>query len=238
LFDDTGQQLSQNYRAILNDYKKTVKQRNNILKEQKENYIERAVLESWDENLIVLGAMLFVFRQKFYTKLIKETSFYYSRFIKNEILTSKYIASFENEYKTFTDLELCNLEKSEVEELLRQKLKQVESQERARAKTIVGPHRDEIQFLINGMDARQFASQGQQRNIALALKLGQLSLVRKIGGNQPILLLDDVMSELDESRRGELIKIINDDILTIVTATDLKFFNKKLLDAAQILRLS
>ncbi len=237
LIDETGQQLSKNYNSILNDYKKTLKQRNNILKEQKERTIDQKVLDSWNENLVILGAMLFVNRIKIYKKLTEYASQYYLKLTSNEILTSEYIPSFNDNKEEIPYVSLFDLNKDAVEELLRKALNKVIYEEKTRGKTLIGPHRDEINFFINNREARSFASQGQQRSIALALKLGQLSLIRELSGNQPILLLDDVMSELDEKRRNELIKVIDGQIQTIITATDVLCFNGETLKNAQIIEL-
>ena len=89
-----------------------------------------------------------------------------------------------------------------------------------------GPHRDDISFMINGIDARKYGSQGQQRTVALSLKMAEIKLVKKIINDNPILLLDDVMSELDTSRRDSLIEEIR-DIQTIITCTGYDDFIKE-----------
>ena len=89
-----------------------------------------------------------------------------------------------------------------------------------------GPHRDDISFLINGIDARKYGSQGQQRTVALSLKMADIKLVKRIINDNPILLLDDVMSELDTSRRDALIEEIK-DIQTIITCTGYDDFVKE-----------
>lgn len=89
-----------------------------------------------------------------------------------------------------------------------------------------GPHRDDISFLINGIDARKYGSQGQQRTVALSLKMAEIKLVKRIINDNPILLLDDVMSELDTSRRDALIEEIK-DIQTIITCTGYDDFVKE-----------
>jgi DNA replication and repair protein RecF len=238
LIDDIGQQLSPTYLNILTDYQKTVRQRTAILKEQKENGFCSLVLESWDENLLSLGALLFIHRIRLYKRLIDKAAVFYQQFSKNEILTSNYIPSFSRLAISYTIDELVSLEKDEVKELLAQTLKLVRDEEWGRLKTLVGPHRDEIVFFIDGCDVRQFGSQGQQRSVALTLKLAQLALVEEISGNQPLLLLDDVMSELDEVRRAALIQAIDGHIQTIITTTDLSYFDEALLKNAQIVELS
>ena len=94
------------------------------------------------------------------------------------------------------------------------------------ASTQVGPHRDDISFLINGIDARKYGSQGQQRTVALSLKMAEIKLVKKIINDNPVLLLDDVMSELDTDRRNSLIEEIR-DIQTIITCTGYDDFIKE-----------
>jgi DNA replication and repair protein RecF len=238
LLDDIGQQLSSTYRTILNEYQKTVRQRNIILKEQRENNTHSLVLESWDENLLSLGASLFIHRIKLYGRLIERASEFYTRFSDGEVLTSSYIPSFDCLGRNYTNEELINMTKEQVHELLWQTRENVRDDEWARVKTLVGPHRDEIVFFIGTHEARRYGSQGQQRSIALALKLAQLTVIQEISGNQPILLLDDVMSELDEKRRSALVEVLAGQVQTVITATDLTFFNEELLTTAQIIELT
>jgi DNA replication and repair protein RecF len=243
LVDDIGQQLSSTYRDISCDYQKTVRQRNVILREQRERNYDRSILESWDESLFTLGALLFVHRAKLYKRLMDKARAIYSHFIEGEVLKSIYLPSFSHirktasDYITYSDEALVALSKEEVESLMREALELVHKEEKARAKTLVGPHRDEVSFFINGQEARRFASQGQQRSIALSLKLAQLAVIQEITGNQPLLLLDDVMSELDEERREALIEMIEGEMQTVITATDLSFFNEDILSRAQIIEL-
>jgi DNA replication and repair protein RecF len=238
LLDDTGQQLSETYREISYDYQKTVRQRNAILKTYQEYEHQTTLLDSWDESLIKLGALLFVHRIKLYKRLMNKAVEFYCQFSEHEKLTSRYIPSFHRLGDEYQDDELVEMEKHKVEELLHRTQELVCHEERMRAKSLFGPHRDEISFFIEGYNARQYGSQGQQRSIALALKLAQLTLIQDISGNQPLLLLDDVMSELDESRRVAFIKVIDGQIPTIITATDLNCFNDNLLKQAQIITLS
>jgi DNA replication and repair protein RecF len=241
LLDDIGQQLSPTYLTLFTDYQKTVRQRNNILKKQKEegrlssSYL--SVLHAWGENLIQLGALLFTHRIRLYKRLTESAFESYGRLSEEETLTSRYLPSFNRLGIEYTDEELVNMDKTTVEELLRRTQELVRDEEGVRAKTLVGPHRDEIQFLIKGYDARRYGSQGQQRSVALALKLAQVSVIQNISGNQPLLLLDDVMSELDKKRRAALVEAIDGQVQTIITATDLSCFDDKLLDNAQIIEL-
>jgi DNA replication and repair protein RecF len=237
LIDELGEQLSPTYRKITADYQKIVKQRNSLLKEQKENGVCSLVQESWDDNLIQIGALLFTHRLRLYKKILDKATLYYQELSQGEELTGVYIPSFFSRRNHTTITELTDLTKEVVEELLRQTLEEVRTEEWSRAKTLVGPHRDEILFFIDKYEVRQYGSQGQQRSIALSLKLAELAVVQEISGNQPLLLLDDVMSELDERRRTALIKVIDGDLQTFITATDLSCFNETVLKNAQIINL-
>jgi len=245
--DDIGQQLSPTYLKILTDYQKTIKQRNAILKSINETKQSPTLLESWNESLVVLGALLFTHRIRLYQRYMEKVSTCYQQIYKEESFSSRYFPSFfeeekdclclEEEENRKTETALLEMDKKEVENRISEKLKKVREKEQTREITLVGPHRDDISFFIDGLDARKYASQGQQRSIALALKLGQLELIKEISGNQPILLLDDVMSELDENRREALINAIGGQIQTIITSTDLNCFNEALLKNAQIIEL-
>jgi DNA replication and repair protein RecF len=103
--------------------------------------------------------------------------------------------------------------------------------------TLVGPHRDDVTFSIEGANARAFASQGQQRTIALAWKLAEVSVVRTVLSRTPVLLLDDVMSELDEDRRAALTGLIQQDIQTFVTTTNTTYFDPDLLQEAMVVHV-
>jgi DNA replication and repair protein RecF len=102
----------------------------------------------------------------------------------------------------------------------------------------VGPHRDEVIFEIDGRDARSFASQGQQRTIALAWKLAEVGVITEIAGQPPVLLLDDVMSELDESRRHALTRFVGEAAQTFVTTTNLGYFDDELVRRAKVVNLA
>jgi DNA replication and repair protein RecF len=240
LLDGIGKQLSSTYASILNDYHQVVRQRNAIFKAQKKNNgaaLPPALRESWDDNLVSLGSLLFVHRMRLYKRLIDKASVLYQQFSEHEELTSAYLPSFNRQSAGYSDEELINMEKDDVEALLRRNLIDVYDKEQILGTTLVGPHRDEIVFFINGRKVKDFGSQGQQRGVALALKLAQMTLIHEISGNQPLLLLDDVMSELDEKRRTALIQTIQTSTQTVITATDLACFNKALLKDAQVIEL-
>ena len=98
----------------------------------------------------------------------------------------------------------------------------------------MGPHRDDVRFLIAGRDARTFGSQGQQRSVVLALKMAEVGICAEVVGEQPLLLLDDVMSELDATRREAIMRFVGGGIQTVVTTTNLGYFSPELLDSAEV----
>lgn len=101
----------------------------------------------------------------------------------------------------------------------------------------MGPQRDDIAFTIDGRDARVYGSQGQQRSIVLAWKMAEVRLSQEVVGEQPLLLLDDVMSELDEGRRDAMTRFVQSGIQTVVTTTNLGYFPEELLLDAKVVRI-
>jgi DNA replication and repair protein RecF len=101
--------------------------------------------------------------------------------------------------------------------------------------TLVGPHRDEVEFTINQTPARSYGSQGQQRTLVLALKLAELKLIEEVVGEPPLLLLDDVLAELDLNRQNQLLEAIQDRFQTLITTTHLGAFDSQWLNSSQIL---
>jgi DNA replication and repair protein RecF len=106
--------------------------------------------------------------------------------------------------------------------------------EQHRGTTLVGPHRDEVEFTINQTSARQYGSQGQQRTLVLALKLAELKLIEEVIGEPPLLLLDDVLAELDLHRQNQLLETIQDRFQTLITTTHLGSFDAQWLKSSQI----
>lgn len=110
----------------------------------------------------------------------------------------------------------------EMVDILEQKLKDGQSQELARGLTLVGPHRDDLQFYVNDYDVQTYGSQGQQRTTALSLKLAEIELIKQEVGESPVLLLDDVLSELDDYRQSHLLNTIQGEVQTFVTTTSVE----------------
>jgi len=129
------------------------------------------------------------------------------------------------------------VQESDLQENLRATAEVRRDEEEARGTTLFGPHKDDVLFEIDGRGARAFSSQGQQRTIALAWKLAEVSVVKEISGQAPLLLLDDVMSELDEKRRHSLAVFVGEAAQTVMTTTNIGYFDTSLVDRAKVVSL-
>lgn len=201
-------QISPVYVSFLNDYLKIINQRNNLLKEIKRYNKSDETLDIWDEYLVDLSCKIIKYRREFIKKL-QEFSKKIHYEISTENLLIKYISNCnENIYddeKLYT--ELC------------EKIKKSRKRDIETGMTNIGAHRDDFVFYINENDAKIYGSQGQQRSVVLSLKLALTEIIKNEKGSYPIILLDDIMSELDESRRQYLSCKIEDKQV-IITCTD------------------
>lgn len=211
-------QLDSYYLYNLNHYNKIVNQRNKLLKDLFMDPSLRETLAIWDSQLVSFGSRIIERRYEFVKQL-------------NDIIReihSKLCGGREN-------LEIIyepDVTESNFEQILRK------NQERdIRMKTSsAGPHRDDFAFIAEGVDIRKFGSQGQQRTAALSLKLSEIELVKKMTKDTPILLLDDVLSELDSNRQNYLLNSIG-DIQTIITCTGLDDFVKNRFEINKVFKV-
>ena len=204
-------QLDNFYLYNLNNYNKIVNQRNKLLKDLYFNPTLKDTLSIWDSQLVSYGSKIIERRIQFVEQInsiIKE--------IHNNLSGGKEILRIEYE----PNISIYNYEK----ELFYSQDKDIKLKQ-----TTVGPHRDDISFMVKKInedkeiDIRKYGSQGQQRTAALSLKLSEIELVRKVTKDTPVLLLDDVLSELDSNRQNYLLNSIG-DIQTIITCTGLDEF--------------
>ncbi|NLY82108.1 MAG: DNA replication/repair protein RecF [Clostridiales bacterium] len=183
-------QLKPKYYLALSNYNKILKQRNALLKERN---INNNLIDVIDSQLAKYGAIISKYRQVFCLELCNLSNTTQKSLTNNkEELVIKYLSSFKN--NEISEEKLFNLLKENIK-------KDIE-----KGYTTVGPHRDDISFFINGIDVKKYGSQGQQRTCALALKLAEIDLIKKETDKYPILLLDDVLSELDQERQNLIIK--------------------------------
>jgi DNA replication and repair protein RecF len=126
---------------------------------------------------------------------------------------------------------------SSIRESFLEQLREITGEEIQRGMSLIGPHRDDLRFLAGGIDMRIYGSRGQQRTVVLALKLAEAKLLAEETGKQPIMLLDEVLSELDESRRRYLTKVIKNSQQAILTTTHWNAYSPEFLAQATLLRV-
>lgn len=206
-------QLDKVYLHNLTNYNKILNQRNHLLKQIGLNDHLMDTLCVWDSQLVGYGKLI-VERRKILIDQLNTIIFDIHKKLSGykEELFIKYVP---------------NVEAADFE----RKLQQTRNKDIITKNTSIGPHRDDIQFLIKGVDLRKYGSQGQQRTSALSLKLAEIEMVKRVVGERPVLLLDDVLSELDRNRQNYLLDSIK-DIQTIVTCTGLEEFvnNRMVMD--------
>lgn len=198
-------QLDKIYLSDLTKYNKILNQRNRLLKDIYFKPELKDTLSVWDNQLIEYGKKIIHSRRKFVNQL-------------NEIVT-KIHSSISGGKEEM----ILTYEPSIREEIFEEELNKVQEKDLKLGQTTTGPHRDDLSFTIHGVDIRRFGSQGQQRTSALSLKLAEIELVKEIIKDTPVLLLDDVLSELDSSRQNYLLNNIQ-DTQTIITCTGLDEF--------------
>ena len=221
--DDFGRQANRGYANVLSAYQRSIEQRNRLLKDPSP---DEGLLAAWDASVALGAATLLSARLRLFSRLAERTSEVYGKISGGERLECSYVCTLGEGAGELTrdelrDAMLAALEASRAEDL-------------RRGQTCVGPHRDDVEFLIEGRPARAFGSQGQQRSVALALKMAEVEVSGEILGSRPVLLLDDVMSELDESRREAVVQFVRGGIQTVITTTNLGYFSPSLLEGAEV----
>lgn len=233
--------ISQIYPAYIDRLAKFNKirvQRNNLLKSFKGSInisdFQHSSLEVWDEQFVISGSNLIYLRQK-YLKEVQERSYTKHKSISNEEdLLIKYNSTITGDFDTIADI-VVPVDK--IADIFSKKLEDKRNEEIIRAQSVVGPHRDDISFYINNIDSKSYASQGQQRTIVLSIKLAELDLIMNKTGEFPVLLLDDVLAELDQSRQNYLLESIGKDIQTIITSVDALNFKPEFLKDVKIMQI-
>lgn len=225
--------ISQIYPAYddrLSKYEKIRIQKNNYFKEcAKTGKYDEALLEVLNEQLSITGSNIIYIRKKYIKEIEKLARQKHKSISESEELTVKYDCNF------LDDESIDNIE--DIQTVFKESLEERKTEEIRRCQACVGPHRDDIIFSINGLDGTKFASQGQQRTIVLALKLSELDIITDKTGDEPILLLDDVLAELDDIRQNYLLKSISDNTQTIITSVDTVLFEDEFLKDVLIYKI-
>jgi len=201
-------QLKPVYYSDLGNYKRLLRQRNMLLRQ---NCKDKDLLYVFDESLSDYGLRIIKERSLFIQKLQKISQKIHRDISGNtETLNLSYESKFEESQKDLS------LQKEEYKELLQKNLES----DLQKGYTSIGPHKDDLKISLNQIDARIYASQGQQRSAALSLKLAETELIKEQTGKNPVLLLDDVLSELDQNRQRYLIESMK-NLQIFITATEL-----------------
>ncbi|MBM7572513.1 DNA replication/repair protein RecF [Aquibacillus albus] len=214
----------------LGQYQKILKQRNHLLKQlQRNQRADRTMLKVITDQLIEHAAVL-VERRFLFLELLRKWA--------DPIHTgiSRGIEKLEIIYHPSTNVsEDHNREK--LVNIYYEKFEEIEQKEVERGNTLIGPHRDDLLFFVNGKDVQSYGSQGQQRTTALSLKLAEIELIKNEVGEYPILLLDDVLSELDDFRQSHLLNTIQGKVQTFVSTTSVDGIKHETLDKAELFRV-
>lgn len=221
--DGFGCQAAVGYSKLLAAYTRAVEQRNRLLKD---GVPDPSLLSAWDSSVALGGATLLQARQRLFGRLREKILEVYGSIAGGERLDCAY-------HSTVCDDPLA-LSRDGLADLFLERLDEARQDDLRRQQTTVGPHRDDIAFSIDGRDARGFGSQGQQRSVALALKMAEVLVSQDVTGARPLLLLDDVMSELDEARRQSVMEFAQSGIQTVVTTTNLGYFSDELLSRSKV----
>ena len=239
MIDDLGCQLTRNYYVVRRDYMKALRYKNKLLKEE----AHEMLLDSIDETLVTCATQLCYYRYELFRRMVPLVADNYGRISSSqEEFSATYIPSWiylghEDKEAEVPFKKREGISRESIRMALEQSLVHWHTEEIKRARALVGPHNDKIGFFLNGRAAADFASQGQQRSIVLAWKMAEVDVIRQSLGTYPVLLLDDVMSELDTERRALLIELVRQEVQTFITATDLSYFPADIVDKAKVIRL-
>ena len=218
-------QLSRNYIKKYNEFNKLLKIRNNYLKMlYKSSNTDRRYLDSVTDNLIEREVDIYKERKMFIDKINERITQIFENITGKKNFKVKYETNVE--FSEFTDKCISDTLK---ERYNRNYMKEVEN-----GMTLYGPHRDDLSFTLDNDDIKLYGSQGQQKVATIALKLSEIDIFKEVKDSYPIILLDDIFSELDTKSRNKLIGYINRDIQVVITSNDTKGLNKKFLDIAKI----
>ena len=218
-------QLDEKYISILNEYNVVLKQRNEYLKVIRNGKIDEIYFDILTDKLIDLAKLIYEYRIVFIENLNKYIGGVFENISGSKELVIKYVPSVD-----ISDM-------NNFKEIMRSKLKSSYERELLLGNTLIGPHRDDFGFKLNDNDLLTYGSQGQLKMAILALKLAEIDVFYEKCGEYPLLLLDDLFSELDVFKRNKVIEYLNRDIQSMVTTTDLKNIDKRFIIKATIYKI-
>ena len=240
-------QLDSRYHRTMQSYQKSITQKNALLKNAREIGMSRKTLkeqlEIWNDQIINSGSDVLSTRLDFIKEIRPIAKDFQDNISKHtEALDLIYKSTIETDKNVIArsqshEQSAAVSDKETLKTQFKKALDNSFDEELARGQSVIGPHRDDLIFLINEKEAKSFASQGQQRSIVLAIKLAELKIIEKRKDEIPVLLLDDVFAELDESRQDFLLHNLPKNIQTFLTTTHLSNIQKEFLKGAQILEI-
>jgi DNA replication and repair protein RecF len=239
-------QVLPHYAAHLANYQRVLSQRNALLKQVSERGGDPTQLDFWDGQLVTSGAYLVHARIQAIQELERLASLSHHELTQGgEILRLAYEPSFDPMPKPTkqialpmdTTLDRSGIPVSKIQQGFLEALQRARGEEIARGVTTIGPHRDELRFLGNGIDLGIFGSRGQVRTAILALKLAEVSWIKEKTGQSPVLLLDEVLAELDTQRRSDLLTHVTRSEQALLTTTDMDLFPPEFVHRATLWRI-
>lgn len=231
------------YARVLSEYSQALTQRNALLKALSETGGNRDQLEVWDEALVKFGAQIILWRIQAVQEIERLASRIHHELTRGmEILRLAYEPAYDPlpkpngqlGLKLDTAIDRSSLPLKEIQDGFLERLKQIRGEEISRGVTTIGPHRDDLRFIINKADVSDYGSRGQMRTTLLALKLAEVEWMKERTNENPVILLDEVMAELDGSRRADLLKYVSQEHQVLFTTTDLNLFAHEFSDGAEI----
>lgn len=220
-------QINPKYLYNATQYRLVLRQRNNYLRKLSTNQAKDLIyLDVLTDQLTDFASQILLARKELLKKLLMAAKTVQKSITSdNEELNFVYVSSIDID--NLNDL-------GEIKDALKERFKKQRDRELQQATTLVGPHRDDLEFLVNGKNVQTYGSQGQQRTTALAVKLAEIDLMKKETGEYPILLLDDVLSELDTHRQTHLLKTIQNRVQTFITTPSLNDVAKQLIKEPKV----
>lgn len=221
-------QLSTNYFNTINQFNKLLKTRNEYLKKLNNNeYVDMNYFEILTDYFVEKSVFIYRMRKEYVERL--------NKFCGDIFENLSGLSGFSIEYETSSHFTSFN--KDDLKQILKADLKNNLEKEIRFKSTLYGPHKDDFIFNLNDQNLRNYGSQGQQRMAVLSLKLSEVEIFKNFKQTSPIILLDDVFSELDNKKKNNLLKFIDNDMQVIITTTDLKNISKKIINKAKLIKI-
>jgi len=239
------------YARALSEYNQALTQRNALLKALNERGDvlspskggDANQLQAWDETLVKFGAQIILWRIEAVQQIERLASRVHHELTRgSEILRLAYEPAYDPlpkpngqlGLKLDTAIDRSSIQLDEIQKGFASRLQIIRSEEIARGVTTIGPHRDDLRFVINKADVSDYGSRGQMRTTLLALKLAEVEWMKERTGEWPVILLDEVMAELDIQRRADLLKYVDEEQQVLFTTTDLHLFDPKFVERVDI----